>query len=326
MNHLSQIFGAGSKIITDRNLIQRINLGPLTDLEGTWSTSAGSLAGWNVITVPANNADGFIFEVMPYSETLTFTPAVVALNRGLEFGISEDLQNITGLVYEQVITSSCDTPLCNQRGLGKGSIIHTETGMFIYDPNGNNGNIPNSSGMAPLGFNIMRLSTIPHGNALLALGNSTLGSDLNFPSASPNPLNMDGTPSIINLSQFGTQQFPNEFDQTNPNSFLNKANGFTFTSSSSLNREGKVTTLQFGTNFENAGIFNIPFLQKNVKASVLNATFKITSLLPKFAMEGSQIEGYQLQYSQTINMVFPIKGHSAPLVFPHITINTLSKN
>lgn len=68
---------------------------------------------------------------------------------------------IFGLLYEQQIVSACDSSFCSERGFPAGQTIHVETGLFLNlgQPNG--------------GYTIARMSTIPHGNSLLALGSSS---------------------------------------------------------------------------------------------------------------------------------------------------------
>src|ERR1700733_3933317 len=92
-----------------------VDLGPLTKLKGSWEGKP--FAGWNVISVPGPvTPEGFVFEGLHYKETLSFTPVVTAGNRGpLDASGVEQNQKIAGLLYQQIITSVCDTTLCNGR-------------------------------------------------------------------------------------------------------------------------------------------------------------------------------------------------------------------
>jgi hypothetical protein len=74
--------------------------------------------------------------------------------------------------------------------------------------------------------------------------------------------------------------------------------------------------LSFNTNIVDSGILNIPFLQNNVKAIDMTATFWIETL---------KTGEVQLQYSQTINLQFPPTGSTTPIIWPHVTINTMRK-
>ncbi len=280
---------AGIRLL-DTAAVQQIDFGPLAGLEGTWTGSRG----WNVIAVPG--PQDFILEVIPYEETITFSPAVIAGNRGPFTDGQESVQNVVGFLYQQVITSLCETDFCGLRGFSKGTEIHAETGLFLYLPDSEYGD----------GFNIARLSTIPHGNSLLALGAST-------ETATPQDFIPDNNirpfpvPLGYGETQYFKQQFP-EFDQTNPNSALQQAlSGVPVDS---------VTTLDFSTKNGTGGILNIPFIQKNINTTLLDATFWLETL-----KDGS----LQLQYSQNISLVFPATGTTNPITWPHVTVNTLQK-
>ncbi|MNJ97507.1 hypothetical protein D3C87_152580 [compost metagenome] len=289
------------------------DLGALAPLVGTWKNApvpdSSVSAGWNVISVPAQDK-GFVYEVIPYTETLTFSPVVVqAGNRGPAIKGKQVEQLIFGLTYEQKIESVCKTDFCKERGFPSGSTIHVETGLFLNlgQPNG--------------GYSIARLSTIPHGNSLLALGSSQEvkkpGTDF-FDKASAVPTLLNGgrvgvlgyTDQIIGTPQFKV------FDQINPNTFL-KSTLEGLVGSGSLT---DMSVIQMSTNTPDAdgGILNIPFIQTNVNATKMDATFWIEN------MKGSKFSQV-LQYSQTINLVFPATGSAQPIVWPHITINSLVK-
>lgn len=300
------------------------NLGPLKELMGTWEGQPND--GWNIISIPAK--EGFRFEVIPYSEVLTFNPKILvaADNVGPVLNGTENNQELYGLMYEQIIKSSC-TPIPldpNERKLPNGAVIpanfervckfkdgaviHAETGFFlnIKDFNSN--------------LNLTRLSTIPHGNSVLQLGKSTItdkpitNSDF-IGVASVAPTELDGSVRFgYGRKEIGKVQFPDfpGFNQTEPNSALH--NGL----------EGKtileMTTLTFSTEYDKAGILNIPFLQHNVEATKMTATFWIQ----KIKGEGEP-DYWQLQYSQTIDLVFPVPSDPTPIIWPHVTVNTLRK-
>lgn len=280
-----------------------VNLGPLTQLQGQWQGQGGQ--GWNVIAVPGPGKDGFVLEVIPYEETLTFSPVVIAGNRGpftgTDLNSPEDVQNNVGLLYEQVITSVCTQQSCIDRGFGSGTEIHAETGLFLYLSNFDSG------------YNIARLSTIPHGNSVLALGNGDLSPVQNpgntfIPDISsiphPNP-----TPGLDGyFDRYGQPfEFP-QFDPGNPNTFIQKVIANENISS--------MTTLSFSTKNASGGILNIPFIQSNINAADMESTFWIEEL-----SDGS----LQLQYSQNIDLVFPPTGSTVSVTWPHVTVNTLQK-
>lgn len=318
MNDQLDQFGVGARFVHAEQL-DADKLGPLLRLIGEWEsvTAAATtsptggqtpVSGWNVISVPGG--DGFVFEVIPYVESLKFSSiAVQALNRGPSFGGQEASQDIFGLFYEQQIKSACETDFCKQRGFGKGNVIHAETGLFLYvkDLNG--------------GYSIARLSTIPHGNAVLAMGtamvNEKPGTDF-FADISAAATKLDDSPIEMlgyNDQIIGERQF-SVFPQATPNAFLKS----TLDAIVGTGVLDTMTTLTMSTTTPNAagGILNIPFIQKNATATSLDATFWLQSI-----SGGSETE--LLQYSQTINLAFPRAGTAEPIKWPHITINTLKR-
>jgi hypothetical protein len=83
-----------------------------------------------------------------------------------------------------------------------------------------------------------------------------------------------------------------------------------------------MTTLDFSTKNTDGGVLNIPFIQKNIKTTDMEATFWIEELPNPVAGQSNIL---QLQYTQTINLVFPPTGAKQMVVWPHVTVNTLRK-
>lgn len=311
-------FGMGARFVP-AEILSETDLGPLKQLVGEWEsvtltttdalgTAQTIASGWNVISVPGGT--NFIFEVIPYKENLKFSAvAVQAGNRGPVLNGKQFDQEIFGLFYEQQIVSVCDTDFCNSRGFSNGTVIHAETGLFLYITNYNGG------------FNIARLGTVPHGNALLALGSSSEqlepGTSF-FPTLSAKGVNLNGSSTAMlgyNDQIIGNRQFK-EFNQVDPNAFLQSTLA-TIVGSGSVTT---MTTLDMSTQNPDAtgGILNIPFIQTNVTATTMDATFWLENI-----SGGSETE--LLQYSQTINLVFPPVGTVTPIIWPHITISTLKR-
>lgn len=311
-------FGMGARFVP-AEILSETDLGPLKQLVGEWEsvtltttdaqgTAQTIASGWNVISVPGGT--NFIFEVIPYKENLKFSAvAVQAGNRGPVLNGKQFDQEIFGLFYEQQIVSVCDTDFCNSRGFSNGTVIHAETGLFLYITNYNGG------------FNIARLGTVPHGNALLALGSSSEqlepGTSF-FPTLSAKGVNLNGSGTAMlgyNDQIIGNRQFK-EFNQVDPNAFLQSTLA-TIVGSGSVTT---MTTLDMSTQNPDAtgGILNIPFIQTNVTATTMDATFWLENI-----SGGSETE--LLQYSQTINLVFPPVGTVTPIIWPHITISTLKR-
>lgn len=282
---------------------KQVDLGPLTQLQGTWVSDPGM--GWNVIAVPGPPDKEFVLEVIPYIETLSFKPVVTASNRGPFIDGVEHTQQIVGLMYEQKIHSTCETDFCNSRGFGKGQEIHAERGFFLNIQNLNSD------------FDVVRLSTIPHGNSVLAPGKSTTSLPPNndfFAVADTFPFAVTGQllPGY-GEGQYDTNQF-SEFNQLDPNTFLRSTLG--------TQKLASMTTLSFSTKNSDGGILNIPFIQQNIKTTDMEAIFWIEEIENPTAGQPNIL---QLQYTQTINLVFPPTGVNIPVVWPHVTVNTMRK-
>jgi hypothetical protein len=303
---------------------EEAKLGPLKQLTGTWIGQPND--GWNIIFIPSKNSRGFDFEVIPFSEELTFNPNILvgAGNAGpIENGEAEN-QQLWGLMYEQIIKNSCTPippiPTSTDCKIPEGfvrackftdnEVIHAETGFFLNTKDFNEG------------LDLTRLSTIPHGNSVLLLGKSSYTdkpiTDSSFiGEASIEPTTLDGKRIDIlgYTEQLGIVQFPDfcAFNQTEPNSALHAGlKGKTIL---------EMTTLKFSTEYDSAGILSIPFLQKNINTTKMTATFWIQ----KIQGEGGEADYWQLQYTQTIDLVFPVKGNPMPIIWPHVTVNTLRK-
>lgn len=316
MSEQLEKFGMGARFIPPGQL-DEIDLGPLRPLIGQWESvvlpevkvpDSSNASGWNVMSVPGEG--GFVFEVIPYKENLKFSAvAVEAGNRGPVINGVQFNQEITGLFYEQQIISVCDSSFCKDRGFENGKVIHAETGLFLY--------ITNYSS----GLDVARLGTVPHGNALLALGNAIDSTDPGttfFPEVSALAFNLDGSaPGGLGYNEniILDPQFKG-FNQQNPNTFLE-------TTLQQIVGSGSVTsmsTFNLSTNRPDAtgGILNIPFIQSNVTATSMDSIFWLENITG-----GSESE--LLQYSQTVNLVFPIAGTVTPVVWPHISVSTMKR-
>lgn len=277
------------------NSDEDIDLGPLEKLTGTWESTENPQTGWNVIAVPGPS--GFILEIIPYKETFTFSPVVVAGNRGRFVDGKEIVQNITGLLYEQTVVSTCTLPKCADRGFPAGSTIHAETGLFLYLGANNDQ------------FDIARLSTIPHGNSVLAMGNSSKVQNppnTFIPDVSSIPF---PNPGLMGYSEEYTLQkdFPT-FNAANPNTSLK-----TDIATKSI---ASMTTLDFSTTRGTGGILNIPFIQKNIDTTRMDSTFWIETM-----NDGSEL----LQYSQNMFLDFPPTNSNVMVTWPHITVNSMTR-
>ncbi len=273
-------------------------LGPLADLEGTWKGNSG----WSLIAVPsrAHGDPTFTLLMQQYDETITFTPITAPVpNRG---GAVQ--QFVTGLMYELTIT---DMKYPN-------GILHVENGMWLNltdieaQPDGP---VLDSTLIRP--FSIARMSSIPHGDVVIALGNSSVSNGTpQFPviSAVPQPPGLP--PTFGYTDPYLRNQFSGQFDTSNVNSTLQAA--------VAAQTVGKVTTITVDTQNKGGSISNIPFVDAHVNPSRFQSTFWIEEV----SVDG--VSCMQLQYSQQADLNF-IKKHNLPgdILWPHVNVNTLRK-
>ena len=131
------------------------------------------------------------------------------------------------------------------------------------------------------------------------------------------PTNLDGSPLsskdfLFNYADgYIGAPFLGVFFQSDPNTFLTSTiEGMNITD---------MTVIKMSSNNPNAGggILNIPFISSNVNATQMDFIFWIETV------EG--LTSPLLQYTQTINLVFPPTGNPHPVLWPHVTVNTLTK-
>ena len=271
----------------DVQISTAIDYGALTGLIGTWTGNQG----FNMIALP-NQQGGFGLLVAPYTETLTITavPATTP-DRGLT-----SIVQIPTVQYATTISDSRDNAL-----------MHVEAGFWETIPAADNG-----------GFDIFRLATIPHGDALTAMGNATTISGPPVIDQALSGIPTGALPAVNGyLDVYGPPfEFAN-YSPSYPNHYLQfvldqqTAMGSTITSTTQLS----ISTLNQG------GISNIAMVGANTPTTQFDATWWIETLVDSAGNKSTQ-----LQYSQRTLMSFPIKS-DAPgqtIVWPHININTLT--
>lgn len=269
-----------------------IDFGNLTGLVGTWTGANG----FNMIAVP-NQQGGFELLVDSYTETLVVNkvPATTP-NRGYKI-----IENIPTLQYSTTISQ---TPL--------GSLMHVECGFWeLSDPAINNG------------FDIFRIASVPHGNAVEVMGNS---------SVIPGPPTIDPT-----LNGVPTGDLPPVFGYTDPYGLPDKYSNFSpkapnktlidYLANQQANGLTVTQTVVLAVSTQNmGGMSNIASLQPstseiNVIPTRFDATFWLETL-----QDGKGNTFQQLQYSQTILIDFPDKSGQPgqTITWPHINVNTLT--
>lgn len=304
-----------NRVHVDAGATDNSELGPLQQLPGVWKSTGGR--GWNVIALPFAGGP-FNYRVLcnRYDETLTFDKVLKDVpNRGIHTnsaGVAVEAdQTIAAVTYVQDIVQSkaADSPDSGMAG-GANAAIHHEVGLW------QSLGCPRTDGL-----NLARLSTIPHGDSVLALGSS---SARNGPPAIPTisglPIGITdvlGDPYLDPYDHFHQHLFDGLFDPTIPNELLKAVN-----TSNVL----RTITLPVDSTVQSAGIVNIPFVVKQANAVTMRSTFWLQELDEPDPNRGGQNK-LRLQYSQTIMLEFFPRndGHPGLIQWPHVSINTLEK-
>jgi hypothetical protein len=264
--------------------------GPLSQLIGTWTGNKGV----NLIAVP-DQKGGFKLLVAPYYETLTVTPlSSPTPNRGLK-----TIEQIPTLMYSLIINNANDN-----------SLMHAENGIWeLLDGSPDNN-----------GYNLARISTVPHGDAVMALGNSSVTTGRPNIDKTLSSLPTGNLPPLFGYTDVYTPVIVPGFTNSTPNTYLTnyldsqEKTGKVIASSINLS----VSTLNTG-----GGINNIPSINRNADATAFNSIFWIEKVVDSKTGKSFQ----QLQYSQKTNINFPVKSNKPgeTIHWPHINVNTLIK-
>jgi hypothetical protein len=263
------------------------SLGPLAGLVGTWMGSKG----WEIIAVPSvrqmpdskDTVESFRLIVRPYIEIITFVPIGAPVpNRGYP----NDLF-ITGVQYEMRITDAeTNQPL------------HLEVGMWLYLPE-------QQQTMA-------RSATVPHGDSLLALGNSQV---IN---GKPTIPSLDVIPDIGGVKAGYTDPYirlppPATFLAKNVSQPLQEA----------IASQNIIETVQLQISTANGGGgLNIPFVTAQANTTAFTCSYWIETIKTE---TGDTVQ--QLQYLQQSNLNFIKQFNTSGnlIMWPHVNLNTLQK-
>jgi len=267
-----------------------IDFGNLTGLVGSWHGANG----FNLIAVPDQKGD-FELLIDPYTEDLVVeeVPATTP-NRGLTV-----IENIPTLRYSTTISETADT---------QNSLMHVESGFWELC----------TESARNAGFDIFRIASVPHGNAVEAMGTSSVSDgppdfDIGF-----NALPTGDLPDLSGYTDkyIGAPKYP-DFSPLFP----------THTLSAYLQKQvdaglrvTKTVTLRVSTR-NKGGIANIASIRTNANATEFDSTFWIETL-----EDGAGNSFTQLQYFQRIMIEFPIKADlpGQTIAWPHINVNTLT--
>lgn len=266
------------------------DLGPLQDLPGTWVGT-----GFNLISRPdKHDNQSFFLEINSTIETLEFAQIGAPIpNRGS----AQDDIFFLGVRYLQQVSDA----------VTKGG-LHVEPGLWL--------NLPATTAPAAPA-SIVRLATIPHGDALLAQGNAlTVPGGPQIQPADSTPITHATGMPVTNagyLKPFTTTPLPPGIPAgaiANPNLVLTEAiQGQKITETVVLQIS---TTNVIGGH--PGGIQNIPFVVDNANALSMSAIFWIEKV-----QDPELGEFMQLQYTQTILLNF------LDIDWPHINVATLVK-
>lgn len=309
------------------------DLGPLALLPGTWANlrdpedrDAGPFdgRGWNMIALPFATLpnEGFNYRLLmnQYNERLVITTKDTGVpNRGIQPNpptgpTAETDQKIVALDYEQGVVhiATDDSP---SSGLKQpvGAAIHHEPGLFLFMKNQTNGPI-----------DIARLGTIPHGDSLLALGESEPpnAGKPTIPEFSGLPIGIANTdpatsPYLAPYKHFIDAPFLNLFKPDQTHALL-------VAGLDSLGPVRQTTTLRFSTTVATGGIVNIPFIVDQANATEMESTFWIMELeelgddgMPRLIMIYHQV--VMLEF-------FPRSdGVEGLIKWPHVSINMMER-
>jgi hypothetical protein len=282
-------------------------LGPLAEFTGTWVGS-----GFNLISLPDKHENKpFRLKLNATHETLSFTLIGGPIpNRG---SAQDDIEFLGVHYFQQVSDAATSAGL------------HLEPGLWLNMPITTNPPLPQPG--------VARLGTIPHGDALLAQGNSlTVNGGPRIDPVDSTPFTLDPTTGArLNntnpayLAPFGDAILPPGIPAgsiANPNLVLTNAiDGqnivntiVLFVSANPVGGINGTPIAPPNTPFEVGGIVNLPFVNANANANAFSAIFWIETVENS---DGSQF--LQLQYTQTVILDF------IGLKWPHISVSTLVK-
>ncbi|MDF0596651.1 heme-binding protein [Psychromarinibacter halotolerans] len=316
--------------------------------EGTLTAEGASPLdgrGWNIIALPFATPDqqpNYRVLMNQYNEVLQFKKVDENIpNRGITQVSPPQKadQLVAALDYEQMIAQirAADFPVSGDAGDDL-LPIHHEPGFFLR-----------MRDQTIEGTNIARLSTIPHGDSLVALGAFT--ERLHELTEAPQIPDLSALPEGVGG---GLEAFVNGIDLDAPNGpretymlpyahFAQKpfkgvipfpdGQGFSPINANALlqasvqefaDRITKTTVLQMDTDAFEAGIVNIPFIVRQANAKVMNVTFWIMEL---DEMDEDGDPKLLLAYSQFIMLDFfgRADGKAGQIRWPHVSINIMEK-
>lgn len=299
-------------------------LGPLRDLPGKWKATG---TGWNMIALPFKDAPvgmaPFRILMNQYDEELSFSFVDDNVpNRG-EFVD----QRVATIDYQQEIKQqiAADFPVSAEAG-GEGLTIHHEPGLWVrVKDNQTNG------------IDLARLASIPHGNSVLCLGESSNHDGMpeippinalpfgRFEDLSTSGYDVNDDPYLVPYKHFIDNPFMGNvpdgigfpgFNPRDMNQILRFAN-----ENVDIIRTVRLTV---DSKREAAGISNMPFTVREAEPVSMKSTFWIQEIRGP----AGGANKFRLQYSQVVMLDFfrprqdEMPGRAQ---WPHVSICTLEK-
>lgn len=309
-------------------------LGPLKELPGIWKNLPNlNDRGWNLIALPFihPNAElniNYRILVNQYNEELKFSLVDKKVpNRGVIRQNSENLdQLIVTLDYEQAIIqkAAADFPPSadsdEDRAGGDCLPIHHEPGLWL-----------NMKNHTTRGIDIARLGTIPHGNAVMALGKSVsfegppVIPDIDtLPIGATRDLYSNYLKPYRHFSNQGRACDPMDTEQGPFLGLLDVLSPSDLLRAATPSNVVRTTMLKVKTNIESGGISNIPFISKHADATEMESTFWIMETDEKDE-KGCPI--FIMQYMQIVMLDFfdRFDDEDGLIKWPHVSFNTMRR-
>jgi len=305
-------------------------LGPLTNLPGTWQ---GSGTGWNMIALPVRNGvapHNFRLLLNQFNETLSFTKLDGPVpNRGRpldQFGVALQYIQDVGQVAAVDSVGSAISPL-------GAAAIHHEPGFFI------NFSEPLTHGEDHL-LDLVRLGSIPHGDAVNALGFSDTFANASFPDITPaaigdfsslpigaGPRDLSN-PYLAPYKKF--QGIANSFKGDVTSAVVPNFPGFdpntpldllVFAPQGTAPPKFKTVTRLILDTHLGGNIVNTPFIVRQADSTQM----RFVMWIEEFDDSTPGTPHFQLQYAQKVLLEFfpSLDQPHRKIIWPHISINTL---
>jgi len=296
--------------------------------------------GWNIIALPffrGQNQPPYRVLMNQYNEVLHFAHIDDKVpNRGIDFGAGQNTdQEVAALDYTQHIRQLAVEDDANSgKAFDPELDIHHEPGFFLH-----------MKKQTIDDFSIARLATIPHGNVATAVGKFVeIDGPPTIPPLSAMPEGVS-TNDVVNAmngdaaepGKAATVGYLAPYKHYVDSPFMGVLGapfpGFHPLDANHLIRIGveaiadkvkKTTELVLDTDTMEAGIVNIPFIERQADAALMRSTFWIMELDEESAYGEPRLV---LAYSQFIFLdFFPRRdGREGFIRWPHVSINMMEK-